>query len=77
MSADYWTYRDLAREFVLSLDSVKRRMPQWQAEKFPAPLPWSEKPLRWNPDAVRAWKRRREIACDARPRELVLIQGGA
>lgn len=76
-AAAYWTYPDLAREFEISIDSVKRRMPQWQAQKFPAPLPWSGRPLRWDPDAVRGWKRRREIACEARPRELVLLQGGA
>lgn len=58
-------YAGLAREFGLSVPVVKRRMPQWEDEGFPCPLPWSRREKRWNAGAVRAWKSRQELRARA------------
>jgi AraC-like DNA-binding protein len=57
----YWTYRDLADEFGLSPRGVQRRMKEWAADGFPAPLPWSRRDKRWDAESVRRWKARREL----------------
>ena len=76
-SADYWTYVEVAALFDLPVDSLRRKMATFEKAGFPAPLPWSSRPLRWNPAAVRAWKERREIASQSVPPVLRLIRGGA
>lgn len=60
-----FTYAELAREFGRSVDSVKRDMRAWEAQGFPAPLPWSLRQKRWDPDAVRRWKARQELRAGA------------
>lgn len=57
----YWTYRDLGEVFGLSADVVKKRMRAWEADGFPAPLPWSRRDKRWDPATVLRWKARREL----------------
>ena len=71
-----WNYADLAAVFELSIDTLKRRMAQWERENFPVPLPWCLNQKRWHPAAVLAWKARRETATGARAVPLELIQGG-
>lgn len=56
----YWNYTDIGVEFGLSARTVRERMRDWQSQGFPAPLPWSRREKRWNPDAVRNWRLRRE-----------------
>jgi predicted DNA-binding transcriptional regulator AlpA len=63
----YWGYRELAREFGLSVATLRRRMRQWQNEEFPAPLPWSRRDKRWDPASVRRWRERRELRAKAVP----------
>jgi hypothetical protein len=57
---DFLTYTDLARIFALSGSTIRRRLPEWQARGFPAPLHFSKKHKRWNPRFVLAWKAREE-----------------
>jgi len=57
---DYWTYAEIGQEFGLSARTVRQRMPAWESEGFPAPLPWSLREKRWNPQAVQNWRSRRE-----------------
>jgi len=69
----HWTYADLAREFGLSPDRIKRRMPEWQAMGVPSPLPWSLREKRWNPEAVLKWKARQEVRTLAAPPQIRMI----
>ncbi|MDE2579990.1 MAG: hypothetical protein KGL46_14395 [Hyphomicrobiales bacterium] len=64
-AAPYWTYRDLATAFGCSPDRMKRQMGDFSRRGFPAPLPWSLRQKRWNPDAVLAWKMREERRAQA------------
>lgn len=63
----YWGYAELASEFALSVQTLRRRMAQWQNEEFPAPLPWSRRAKRWDPESVRRWRQRRELRAKAVP----------
>lgn len=70
-------YAGVAAEFGLSVVVVKRRMAAWEKDDFPAPLPWSRRAKRWNPEAVRAWKRRQELRAQSLGApELRSIAGG-
>jgi hypothetical protein len=72
----WWNYADLAAVFGLSIDTVKRRMAGWEAQAFPAPMPWHRNEKRWHPPAVLGWKARREAGAGARVPVLEVIQGG-
>lgn len=55
----WWTYEDLA--VVFGTTYVRRMMPQWEREGFPAPMPFNRHQKRWNPGAVLRWKFRAEV----------------
>jgi uncharacterized protein (DUF2267 family) len=57
----YLTYGDLAELFDLSVSVLRRRMRGWEAEDFPAPLPYSLRQKRWDAASVRRWKARLEF----------------
>ncbi|MGL5447546.1 MAG: hypothetical protein ACRDBL_09575 [Rhabdaerophilum sp.] len=57
-SAAYWEYPDL--EALFGTTRVRHCMREWEAQGFPAPLPWRTRRRRWNPAAVLAWKQRQE-----------------
>lgn len=64
----HWTLDDLAREFGLSRRTIQtRKLPEWEAKGFPAPLPWCRRQRRYDPAAVLAWKARQERAARAAP----------
>ena len=49
------THHDLAALF--GRRDIIRAVRQWRSENgFPAPLPWSRRPLRWDAKAVQRWK---------------------
>lgn len=76
-TASHWTYADLAVLFGRGEDGVRRLMPGWEREGFPAPLPWSLRQKRWNPQAVLRWKERRERRAAALgPPDLALVASG-
>lgn len=54
----FWTYQDL--DVVFGIGRAQRRIREWEAQGFPAPLPWSRRERRWKPAAVLAWKARME-----------------
>jgi hypothetical protein len=59
------------------LVGVPARRAAGEKDDFPAPLPWSRRAKRWNPEAVRAWKRRQELrARSMGAPELRSIAGG-
>lgn len=55
----WWTYADLA--VIFGTTQVRRLMPQWEREGFPAPMPFCRREKRWNPGAVLRWKFRAEV----------------
>lgn len=58
-SAYSWTAADLAHLF--GRPAIGPALRQWRREAdFPSPLPFSRRPLRWNPAAVLRWKAARE-----------------
>lgn len=75
MTRDYWTYADLAQEFGLSVAVLRRRMPAFAGDGFPAPLPWSRRAKRWDPASVRRWKAARELRAHARHPEIRFVEG--
>ena len=75
-AADWWTYADIAKRAGLAEITARRRMPQWESEQFPCPLPWSKRELRWHTKAVLRWFELRETAAMARRARLSLVQGG-
>lgn len=42
-------------------DALLRRRQALQAQGFPAPLPWSARPLKWSRAAVLAWAERQSM----------------
>jgi hypothetical protein len=54
----FWVYADL--DIVFGVGRSQRRIRDWEARGFPAPLPWSHRERRWNPHAVLRWKEREE-----------------
>ena len=54
--------------FELSRRTLVSRLPRWQAEGFPAPLPWRGAKLRWRREAVMRWKAAQELraGCNGR-----------
>ncbi len=58
-SAPTWTVQDLAQLF--GRPAIAGVLREWRRDHgFPSPLPFSRRPLRWNPDAVLRWKAERE-----------------
>lgn len=76
--APAWLYADVAACLGLSVDTVRRRMPDWRRSHppFPAPLPWSRRELRWHPAAVIRWKGEVERAAKAVPPPAPAVVGG-
>lgn len=71
MGNDRLDYSGLAALFGLSVATVKRRMPGWQQQGFPDPLPWSRRQKIWSRPAVENWMQRQEVAAGARRPHLV------
>lgn len=65
----WWTYEDLA--VVFGTTQVRRKMPEWDRQGFPAPMPYNQRVKRWNPGAVLRWKFRTEVKHGA------AVEGGA
>jgi hypothetical protein len=62
------THHDLAALF--GRRDIIRAVRQWRSENgFPAPLPWSRRPLRWDAKAVQRWKdnAERDAGCLVQP----------
>lgn len=73
-AAPFWTLDDVAALFGLARRTLLRdRLPQFEAEGFPLPLPWSRRQRRYDPDAVIRWKRRQEIRCRAALPDLKVV----
>lgn len=62
---DWIGVRDLEVMFGLSAGRLAERRAEWEAQGFPAPLPWRKKPLTWRRDAVERWKTQQERRCGA------------
>jgi hypothetical protein len=59
INASFWTLRDLA--VVFDRRDIAAQVAHWRKRHgFPAPLPWSARPLKWRPAPVLAWKAARE-----------------
>jgi hypothetical protein len=58
-TASFWTLRDLGQLF--DRRDIAAQVAHWRKRHgFPAPLPWSARPLKWRPAPVLAWKAARE-----------------
>lgn len=75
-AAAWWIYADIAQRAGLAEITARRRMPEWEREGFPCPLPWSKRELRWHTAAVLRWFELRETAAMAKTVQLSLVQGG-
>lgn len=65
----YWTIEDIARVVGLSPRTVRRqKLPEWERQNFPLPLPYNRRKRLYSPAAVQAWLARQEAATTRLPR---------
>ena len=54
--------KEVAEIFNLSQRTFCAKLPEWEGQGFPMPLPWNRRTRLYNKNAVLSWKARQERA---------------
>jgi hypothetical protein len=62
MSAGLLSLPQVAALFGLSARTLRARLPEWEEQGFPLPLPWNKRKRLYHSGPIIAWKMRQEQA---------------